>query len=446
MRTSVHVASLACAVVLGLGGAEAGEPLRRREDRRFYGPDGKFSYRAAADILYRAKANGQRRRAGKDFAIPRLRAVEQVVAEDKLTRPFEGFQIYGLQHIVPTTESLMRLFVDAGALPGIELEGKVYSEAPLVVEEMQKSGRRVGLRPWGLHANVDPKESALLLVKKLKAQALREPHRKFLVIDDGADLIEALNDALEHDPALAKRIVGVQQTRHGTDRLRGTRLRFPVVDVGDCFAKREYEGPSIGRSVALRIDKRLRDRHRQHQAIFLMGYGAVGRHTALVLKRLGYKVRTYDPDPKRALLALQDGVLVTPSLEAGLATHDVVVGATGKVVVTNENWHHIRDDAMLFNAASNATEFDQFALMLNHFVENQGAPINFGSLSPVPARYIQLTRGLLYLAAKQAIGLTTPGLHVLDEAPQRKLVTAYVDDLAKSGESPLDPRFELDEL
>jgi hypothetical protein len=73
---------------------------------------------------------------------------------------------------------------------------------------------------------------------------------------------------------------------------------------------------------------------------------------------------------------------------------------------------------------------------------NEGQVINFdGSVDPIPPRYIQLTRGLLYMAALQAAKTTTPGRQRLDPAAARAYREAVERDLARTGESLTAPSF-----
>ena len=62
--------------------------------------------------------------------------------------------------------------------------------------------------------------------------------------------------------------------------------------------------------------------------------------------------------------------------------------------------------------------------------------INFQA--PKPARYIQLTTGLLYLGALQAARTRGPGIHAL--ASQKAYVADIERQLARQGESLERPR------
>ena len=76
---------------------------------------------------------------------------------------------------------------------------------------------------------------------------------------------------------------------------------------------------------------------------------------------------------------------------------------------------------------------------------NQGQVINFeanASVDPIPPRYIQLTRGLLYMAAIQAAKTSTPGMHKLDPAAARTYRETVDHDLARTHESLTTPTFQ----
>ncbi|HEY1101581.1 MAG TPA: hypothetical protein VGF99_21765, partial [Myxococcota bacterium] len=60
---------------------------------------------------------------------------------------------------------------------------------------------------------------------------------------------------------------------------------------------------------------------------------------------------------------------------------------------------------------------------------------------PIPARYIGLTRSLLFAALVQTAGEQRTGLVDLDDAVQQQIIDATQAALAKTGESLADPKF-----
>ena len=73
---------------------------------------------------------------------------------------------------------------------------------------------------------------------------------------------------------------------------------------------------------------------------------------------------------------------------------------------------------------------------------NQGEVVNFdGSVDPIPPRYIQLTRGLLFLGSVQAMKTTQPGIHALSDETQQRWSKAVEAELAATSESLTHPTF-----
>src|SRR5690606_33053498 len=122
-------------------------------------------------------------------------------------------------------------------------------------------------------------------------------------LDEGGSLIKALH---EHFPEYAKLCVAVEHTERGMQIIdemaeRGVALQCPVVCVARSWAKKIWEAPMIGESVAHSIETALQDmgsntRVQPKQAT-VIGYGAVGKATAAALMRRGYDVSTYDINP-----------------------------------------------------------------------------------------------------------------------------------------------------
>jgi hypothetical protein len=252
----------------------------------------------------------------------------------------------------------------------------------------------------------------------------------------------------------------------------------------------------IGRSVGKTAVAKLAELRQRGAPVgkrtLVVGYGNVGEATAAALRREDQDVAIVDLDEGRRGKAQAGGLRVFATLEEALAAGhaEVVVGTTGEIAMSAAAMGRLPDGAVLINAASSATEFlpDAAALqgslgaaqrqgdvlvttfrgrpfvmgaaeghqtLRRHdwvlhlggksvLLANQGAVINFdGSEDPIPPRYIQLTRGLLFLAAVQASELTggERGLIALDARRQADWVDLVNADLARTGESLSAPRF-----
>jgi hypothetical protein len=155
---------------------------------------------------------------GLKLSNPRMDAFWRMVGEHADERPFAGYRIIAVQHLLGSTGGLLRAFVSCGARPqDITVVGKSYSEHGGVIGELRADGFDVRRSRRGYSRDVGD------LVKMVLAEARRHPGRKFLVIGDGGKLIRRLEIAVQqHDapPNLARRIFAVEQTTRGPMTVR----------------------------------------------------------------------------------------------------------------------------------------------------------------------------------------------------------------------------------
>ncbi len=432
-----------------------------------------------------------------------MEALAALAHRAEKTKPLAGYRVIGVQHLLGDTEKLVDALQMAGVeYKDMTMTGKVYSTHLLVGASLRQKGVRVppllssngtgGLRPEDVKAH---------LLKSVRAdlEAVRnDPGAKLLLIDDGGVLIRLVH---EEYPDLVGRVRAVEQTTRGIVELEGMKLKFPVVNVARSDAKLTYETPSIGRAVGRVMATRLRLVTGQvglkPKELLLVGYGAVNTHTAKYLaedgRKAGYKVKIYDKSPEARARAKADGFEVYETLEEGLPNAEVLLSATGRTGLSLEQAHLLPDNAIVASAGSltheidrrllsqhespdlhqpmkedahyedrfagkkvrlagrNAELLDRVALMPSGkrlMVLGGGYPINFlfdpkfgAGSSVMPASHAQLTVGLLFLAALQAVNTHEPGLPSLDEAAQKELIAGVQAQLARTGESLLTPTF-----
>lgn len=423
-----------------------------------------------------------------------MRAFWSLVNANKHSKPLKGWTIIGVQHLLPSTGDLLRAFADSGASPqNIMMNGKVYSANPFVVEELQQDGfqiRDVDYRNAGGGSHhthhLESNDAALKTFLQGKLRFLPEGNR-LLLIDDGARMIKLIH---EHFPEYAHKIVAVEQTTKGLIELATMKLQCPVINVAGSWAKRSIEGPLIGYVVGQSVERKLSQLkhagvHRSRK-VLILGYGAVGQEIARHFIRRGYAVSVFDTAPDKAKEARKAGMTVFDSLDAALPNGDIVISATGKTAIRAAEMLQLPDGALLFSAGSADTEFDPIMKQVfprskgddtriidgnvSHsfhsswiklgntddslhqddvyylpngkqiFLANNGFPINFSGDGLVDhPRYFQLTRGLLFAAAMQAVNTTTPGVHDLAMQPQRDLVAKMKPILSKIGINPSIP-------
>jgi S-adenosylhomocysteine hydrolase len=439
---------------------------------------------------------------------PPMRSFWRLVEREGQAQPLRGFSVVGVQHLLASTGGLLHGLAWSGA-SDLLISGKAYSANWRVVAGLRADGIDVRYGDRFMHDEHRLERPGVKLERIVAAiDADPDPKRRYLIIDDGGELIQRIHDLLGRRPDLRGRIVAVEQTMRGRRELAKLALRLPVIDVGGAYSKGIYESPMIGRSIGQAVQRKLA-KVRLHgiplpREAVLLGYGNVGRAAARYLSAQGFRVATYDrvldedPDSPRAqeirAQARRDGVRLLSRREA-LARAHILIEASGEPDLTSTDLEQLPDGAMLINAASGIATFGATAdmrrdpdrwrradlaemtlfrgrpLTMRRFqgqrrdvvlrtrsgkqllLADDGFVINFAprllsptpraaaGLDPIPPRYIQFTRGLLYLAALQAVRTTESGLHPLARRAQADWAAEVERELARSGESLLDPTF-----
>ena len=465
--------------------------------------------KAAATIDSSAVARLQRRLQrvdGSGVRTSRMKAFEKLVRQHAPGQPFRKLYVVSELHLLDSMKDLLEGMVDGGALESrLILQGVRHSQQPEVIAEMQRWGVRT--RP-ARAGDLDRqfKQLAAGIVRK----AIKEPDARFLVVGHGGRVHELLSRMVDRPgvPAdLTKRVSIVETTRKGALRMEALwrrlgkagapasrlRYRFPVVDIGDHWAKVHLESPTIGQGVANAMHRHLADLTSRGVAgldsargkvpVLIVGYGAVGRATARMLRNKGYEVHVHDLKFQRRgsrLLkqARRDGVHIHTSLTAALASSPRVIGsATGEQPWNKATVPLIPRGAVLFNLASPGEMDGLVGAARARKASGSGAgSVPFGGkllgLRPVPSdhrdsvlitagkellmarggqvinlaeggkeppEYIQVTRGLVWLSALKGAKLfgARPGRHRLNDGEVKRFVQDVQRDLKGAGLGPL---------
>lgn len=428
---------------------------------------------------------------------PKMRALETMAAELAQPGELEGMKFFGLQHLFLSSVSM---FDQLHAL-GIEHEdmrllGKIYSTNFAAASVLEGRGATVDAASKVLVGGRDFETSMADAIRHNLGQLIEQlphppspnPRPQILLIDDGAEAIKILH---EEYPQHAGYFIGVEQTRRGARILHGLDLKCPVVNVAESWAKLEWESPMIGHSVVLETTKKL-DRLEAYgintgQEATVLGYGAVGEAVARSLRARGFEVHVFDPDPERRARAELAGMVAHADKASALPHGQTLVSCVGKRTLFPEDHDLLPDGAILVNAASADDELgpqdltpfsakggvrDADGDMWNYFqgkpvnlglaeatahcdwvvrrpsgkellLVNQGFVVNMtGERDPIPARYIQLTRSLLFLGALAAKRADGPGIVEVPKDWQEKLVGLVREELLESGEALDQPSWE----
>lgn len=435
------------------------------------------------------------------FEEPKMPALDWA---ESLARPgeLEGMSFYGLQHLFQSSATLFGALERTGINPeDMTLQGKIYSTNHATAAFMESKGARISetskfIAPATSYE--DAMKASILhdltqMVGRLPAKPEKNPKPEVLLIDDGGKAIELLH---EHFPEHAPYFVAVEQTRRGARAVREIEnLRCPVVNVAESWAKLEWESPMIGHSVVLEVGKKLSELELAGvdtgESALVIGYGSVGSAVAEALRERGKTVHIYDADPEKSTRARLDAgdppLVVHDSLDAALPNAQTLISCVGQRTLEAADHRKLPDGAVLVNAASSDDELgpedllpfrsrggahDEEGRIWTHFqgkpiclghgearahsssvarlpnghellVVGNGYVVNMtGERDPIPPRYIQLTRSLLYLGALAAVRADGPGLHDVPEDWQRELVDRVRTELAETGESLGQPNWD----
>lgn len=418
-------------------------------------------------------------------------------------KALEGLKMASVQHLFPTTEGLFDALADCGLDPkDAIIHGKNYSTNEDVLYRMRSRGWNVPefaicALPSGTgkgHMNIAGNDLATLF-DGVEPEAKPEKPR-FLLLDEGGKMLDALH---RHFPEHANLCVAIEQTDRGLQvieelALEGMELKCPVVNVARSSAKKVFESPMIGESVAhstLEALKRLHpDLSVEPKVATILGYGAVGKATADALKRRGFEIRAWDVDPARRALAEAEGCIVGERNDL-LKDTPMVVSCTGRrTMVPTQFDELLPDGCILVNAASGNHELglDQIeggpGFLTDDPLERvdeegfrrstfKGLDVELGDLAgdeqmfsrvlrsesgaerlalrsgyvvnmvdDIPPELIQLTRGLLLAACLQAPKHHgEPGLVELDPKVADFVVSRTERHLKKLGVDPMKPDF-----
>jgi S-adenosylhomocysteine hydrolase len=454
--------------------------------------------------------------AGSRFVAPEMSALKTLHAQVAEKDEFKGMQFLGLQHLFASSATLFDTLEKTGINPkDMHCVGKIYSTNYRVADELTRKGatlgeatRRIGSKDFAKAMGEDIELQLRAMVSQLprpqpgpEGDAAVAAHPKVLLIDDGAEAIHLLHEKF---PEYAPYFVCVEQTRRGARIIHeleaAGKLRCPVVNVAESWAKLEWESPMIGHSVVLEVGRKLDRLERSGvpapKEALVMGCGAVGGGVARAMLDRKQDVHLYDKDVTRAqelrdtLLAEgfpADKIFVHADKREALGHAGLLVSCVGMRTLERGDHDFLPDGAVLVNAASADDELGPADLLKerppvvkddrnNLWTSFRGHPVNLGmgdaeahsdavvrlgngktcylmnhgfvvnmtgERDPIPPRYIQLTRSLLFLgavAAKRCAG--KPGIHEVPMEWQKAAVNLTQKELRKTGEDLKKPNWE----
>ncbi len=173
--------------------------------------------------------------------------------------------------------------------------------------------------------------------------------RHLVIVDDGGALIAAV----AADEILAARATCIETTARGRSLLREAGLNSQFVDLSSTKTKLD-----LSKAIAVSC---LREflHHASHYQLtdalaHVVGFGAIGRELALLLRAVGLTVTISDISPQRRSLAASDGFAVFDRVDTALAAraHHYLIGCSGRQTVDLRVGALLADGAMAWAASS----------------------------------------------------------------------------------------------
>ena len=195
-----------------------------------------------------------------------------------------------------------------------------------------------------------------------------------MILDDGGDLTELLHK--EYPQVIAKCHGVTEETTTGVHRLqemlRDGTLKIPAINVNDSVTKSKNDNKYGCRHSLNDAIKRATDHLLSGKKALVIGYGDVGKGSALSLRQEGMIVKVTEADPICAMQACMDGFeVVSPYIdgintgtEQGintdlLGTTDLLVTTTGNVNVCDANMlKALKNGAVVCNIGHFDNEID----------------------------------------------------------------------------------------
>jgi len=268
--------------------------------------------------------------------MPVLCALAEEFAQEK---PFAGMRVSLSIHLEAKTAYLCRVLKAGGAIMSVTGSNPLSTQDDVAAALV--SG---GIDVFAWHASTADEYK-----RHISMALIHQPH---VVLDDGADLSEALHT---RDADKAANVIGAcEETTTGLLRFRareneGT-LKYPVIAVNDADCKHLFDNRyGTGQSVWDGI-MRTTNLVIAGKTVVVAGYGWCGKGIAMRAKGLGASVMVTEIDPVRAMEAAMDGFAVMTMDEAA-PLGDMFITVTGcNDVITKRHFETMKNGAVLSNA------------------------------------------------------------------------------------------------
>ncbi|MBX2885573.1 MAG: hypothetical protein KTR32_36800 [Granulosicoccus sp.] len=348
-----------------------------------------------------------------------------------------------VQHLYPDTLRLLLLlhqYVPVHCVIGIGYSGKVE-----VMNALTGAGIRV------LTPDYDELEHCVRSELGLTLKACREQDFSLLIHEVGGYAIKCLHADFPEDIDIVRGAMEV--TKQGVwvaEQLPD--LKIPQVNCAQTRLK-QVEGKMVGEAVVTALDVILREIgfSTVGREALVLGYGWVGKGTAVSLRNRGLQVSVLDTDIIQCVDATVDGFSVPRTADYTHAQHPrwaIVVGTSGQQSINAKLIATLPDRCFLVSGSSKDHEIDLRYLQdisvstspVHPYVEaiitqdgrtlflvNSGFPVNFTGAS-VPDEIVEFLFAELIMLVPWLLDNTlTPGIYPLPEEQEKIAAEVWLD-------------------
>ena len=306
---------------------------------------------------------GRREISLAEIEMPALMALR---SKYKDSQPLSGAKIMGCIHMTVQTAVLMETLVELGA----ELRWSscnIFSTQDHAAAAMAAKG--IPVFAW---KGETEEEFEWCIEQTILSDGT--PWDANMILDDGGDLTAMVH---EKYPEMLEKIHGIsEETTTGVHRLkemlRNGELMVPAINVNDSVTKSKNDNKYGCRHSLNDAIKRGTDMLLSGKKALVIGYGDVGKGSALSLAQEGMIVRVIESDPICAMQACMDGFEVVSAYKDGVVTRsesdinvdllqdtDLLVTATGNVNVCDAPiLKSVKNNAVICNIGHFDNEID----------------------------------------------------------------------------------------
>ena len=344
--------------------------------------------------------------------MPALMALRTKYKDDQ---PLQGAKIMGCIHMTIQTAVLIETLVDLGA--EVRWSGcNIFSTQDHAAAAMAAAG--IPVFAWKGQTD---KEFDWCIEQTILKDA--QPWDANMILDDGGDLTDMVHSKF---PEMLDSIHGIsEETTTGVHRLKTLletgSLKVPAINVNDSVTKSKNDNKYGCRHSLNDGIKRATDMFLSSKKALVIGYGDVGKGSALSLAQEGMIVRVVESDPICAMQACMDGFEVVSTYIDGVVTRDskdinlrvledtdLIVTTTGNVNVCDEAMlRSVKNTAVICNIGHFDNEIDTQFMRDKWYWEEIKPQVHriFRDTSPTDTPDLQSKNYILLLAEGRLVNL-----------------------------------------